>query len=577
MRRQHMNLKRMIRIGNSFFALAGAVLIAGCGGGGTDATASALQVAAALAHSETVALQRRTESGLVRGHRDAATQTLAWLGLPYAKPPVGDLRWKPPLPPESWTAPRDASQFGPSCAQGGRYFSPPPGNAPFGLSVRDGFGKPVGSEDCLTLNVWRPAASDGKLPVLFFIHGGSNISGYSADPIYHGARLAQQANAVVVTINYRLGLFGWLDMKQLKTGEPIEDSGNFGLLDQIQALHYVKANVEAFGGDPGNVTILGQSAGAVNVWSLVVSPLTEGLFHKAVSMSGGIVSTPRLQGLSYSHRLLKSLLVDDGTVADDAAAESWIVDKSHETAAAYLRGKSSQEILAVSLAHSGLKEAPAMFPDGAVVPLNPHLAITQGNYRKVPMLASNTREEVKLLGAAFGAFKPSDYDRFTMEYNFDPDASPTLTEADLLYSRLLPVDRPATGWNALSDLATQGAFLAGISTSMAALATQQPDQMWYLRFDWAQQPTPFNTVYGAAHAMDLPFWFGNFGRSSFSFGYSKANRLGREQLSSAMIRTLASFARTGNPNHEGLGVAWPNWPATLVFDADLAQARIWLE
>ncbi|RYF61045.1 MAG: carboxylesterase [Comamonadaceae bacterium] len=567
----------MMRTGHFIVTLAGAVVLAGCGGGGTDETASALQVAAALSHSATVAVQRTTESGPVRGYRDATTQTLAWLGLPYAKAPVGTLRWKPPVPPESWTTARDASQFGPSCAQGGRYFSPAPGNAPFGLSVRDGFGKPVGSEDCLTLNVWRPAASEGRLPVLFFIHGGSNISGYSADPIYHGARLAQQADAVVITVNYRLGLFGWLDMEQLKTGEPVEDSANFGLLDQIQALRYVRANVEAFGGDPENVTILGESAGAVNVWSLMVSPLTEGLFHKAVSMSGGITTTPRVQGLSYSHLLLKSLLVDDGTVPDEAAAGAWILNHSADAIAAYMRGKSTEEILAISLAQSGLKEAPAMFPDGAVVPLDPHLEITRGNYRKVPMLASNTREEGKLFGAAIGAFKPSDYDRFTMEYNFDPNALATLTESDLLNAPFLPVDQPDTGWNTVSDLVTQGGFLPGLSTSMAALATQQPDCMWYLRFDWAQQPAPFDTVYGAAHAMDLPFWFGNFGRSSFSFGFSQANRIGREQLSSAMIRTLSSFARTGNPNHQGLGVAWPNWPATLVFDASLAEARIRLE
>lgn len=561
-----MNRNRMIRSVHFIAALAGAAVLAGCGGGDTDPAASA-----------TAALQRTTESGPVRGYRDASTQTLAWLGLPYAQAPVAALRWKPPVPPERWTAVRDASQFGPSCAQGGRYFSPAPGNAPFGLSVRDGLGKPVGSEDCLTLNVWRPAASEGKLPVLLFIHGGSNISGYSADPIYHGARLAEQANAVVITVNYRLGLFGWFDMTQLKTGEPAEDSGNFGLLDQVQALRYVKANVQTFGGDPANVTILGESAGAVNVWALMVSPLAKGLFHKAVSMSGGITTTPRAQGLSYSHRLLKTLLVDDGTVADDAAAEAWILNQSPGAAAAYLRAKSADKILAVSLAHSGLKEAPAMFPDGAVVPLDPHLAITQGNYHKVPMLASNTREEFKLLGAAIGAFKPSDYDRFTLEHNFNPDAPTTLTEADLLNSQFLPVDRPITGWNAVSEFVTQGAFLQGLSTSMAALATQQADQMWYLRFDWAQQPAPFNTVYGAAHAMDLPFWFGNFGRSSFSFAFSQANRPGREQLSGAMIRTLSSFARTGNPNHEGLGVAWPNWPDTMVFDASATSARIRLE
>ncbi|RYF31504.1 MAG: hypothetical protein EOO23_02350 [Comamonadaceae bacterium] len=227
-----MDFRKMIRRVNFVVTLAGAAVLAGCGGGGTNGIAPAT-VALELptesgpvhGHSDptpqttdptapaTVALERTTESGPVRGYRDPTTQTLAWLGLPYAKAPIGALRWKASVAPESWTAVRDASKFGPSCAQGGRYFSPAPGNAPFGLSVRDGFGKVVGSEDCLTLNVWRPAASEGRLPVLFFIHGGSNISGYSADPIYHGAQLAQQADAVVITVNYRLGLLGWLDME----------------------------------------------------------------------------------------------------------------------------------------------------------------------------------------------------------------------------------------------------------------------------------------------------------------------------------------------------------------------------
>lgn len=523
------------------------------------------------------ALVLTTQAGPVRGKLDTTTQTLAWLGLPYAKPPVDTLRWKPPVDPEPWTDVRDATRFGASCAQGGRYFSPAPDNAPFGLSVRDGFGKPVGSEDCLTLNVWRPVGSAERLPVLLFIHGGSNISGYSADPIYDGARLAQQANAVVVTINYRLGLFGWLDLPQLKTGDPATDSGNFALLDQIAALRYVQANADVFGGDAANVTVMGESAGAVNVWMLMVSPLAKGLFHKAVSMSGGITTATRSQTRSYADALLKRLLMADGTVPDAFAAERWIQSHSDQETAAYLRAKPAREILTVSLADPQLAAAPAVIPDGSVVPLDPHRAITQGNYQKVSMLASNTREEGKLLGAAFGAFRPTDYDRFTMEYNFDPDAPPTLTEADLLKPEFLPVDRPLTGWNAAASLVTQAGFYQGLATSMTALATQQPDRMWYLRFDWAQQPVPFNTVYGAAHAMDLPFWFGNFGRTSFSFSYSRANRPGREQLSSAMMGTLAAFAHTGNPHHAGLGTAWPNWPATLTFDASPTQARIALE
>jgi para-nitrobenzyl esterase len=555
-------------------ALALAAVLAGCGGGSEqDAGSGAFGKQSALQLPPAATL-RQTAQGPVTGREDAATQTYSWLGLPYAKPPVGALRWMPPVDPEPWTQARAADRYGASCAQMGRTFSPAPGGAPYGLAVREGFGQPVGAEDCLTLNIWRPATPEADLPVIVFVHGGSNISGYAADPIYDGAALAAKAKAVVVTINYRLGLFGWLDMAQLKTGEPVADSGNFGTLDQIQALKYVKANIAAFGGNPGKVTLAGESAGAVNTWALLTAPAAGGLFHRAVAMSGGILTAPGLQARAYARSLLQALLIADGKASNAWTADLYLLTQSKAQVAAYLRGQTSGALLRAEAA-AGQGTAPPVFVDGHVLPLEPHVAILAGRYHRVPMLAGNTREEGKLFGGAIGAFKPDEYERFGLQYQFDPDAPPTLAESDLLNPLYLPVDKPVLGWNAAASVLTL-ALSSQNALSLGTLATQQPGQIWGYRFDWAQQPAPFNTVYGAGHAMDLPFFFGNFGPSVFSFGFSAANRPGREALSEAMMGTLGAFAATGNPQG-GVGVPWPNWPSTLVFDASREQARIRVE
>ena len=279
---------------------------------------------------------RQTTAGKIEGVDDsAATGTFSWKGVPFAQAPVGALRWAPPADPKAWEGVRSAARFGRSCAQGGRYFSPAPGDAPFGLGNREGFGKPVGDEDCLTLNIWRPSNDSAKLPVIVYIYGGSNISGYTADPGYDGAQLARRGNAVVVTINYRLGALGWFDLPQLKTGEAKNDSGNFALLDQMQALKFIQANIGAFGGDAGNVTVMGQSAGAVNTWGLVVSPASAGLLHKAVPLSGGIAFSPRATAQTYSKKLLNAIAIADGKAADPVAADAWIASQTNAQIATY--------------------------------------------------------------------------------------------------------------------------------------------------------------------------------------------------------------------------------------------------
>jgi len=555
-------------------AVAACIALSACGGG-SDSSSSFVPIVpvgppAAPPAAVDGPMVRQTTAGKIEGVDDsAATGTYSWKGVPFAQPPVGTLRWAPPADPKLWEGVRAASKFGHSCAQGGRYFSPAPNDAPFGLAVREGFGKPVGDEDCLTLNIWRPAGDTAKLPVIVYIYGGSNISGYTADPGYDGAQLAKRGNAVVVTLNYRVGVLGWLDLPQLKNGEAKNDSGNFALLDQMQALKFVQANIGAFGGDAGNVTVMGQSAGAVNIWGLVVSNASAGLLHKAVPLSGGIAFTPRAQAQTYSKALLNAIAIADGKATDTVSANAWVGSQTDAQIAAYLRSLPADKLLTVVLANPQLGNAPAPIEDGTILPVNSVAEVAAGRFNKMPMLIGNTRDE----GTLFGGFKPTDYDRFGLQYNFNPDASVTLTEADLIKPTYLPVDKPLTGWKAWTDTLTNAIFLNILPPQIDAVAKYMPTQTWYYRFDWSQQVAPFNTVYGATHGLDTAFMFHNFGTGIFSFSFGEANRPGREALSDAMVGSLSAFARTGNPNHPGLGVTWPNWPRKIVLDASKTQLQ----
>src|SRR4029453_1783003 len=190
-------------------------------------------------------------------------------------PPKGELPWKAPIDPDGWKQAKVTQHFAPACAQYGRIYGPGANNR-YDATIGTTLNQALGDEDCLYLNIWRPATPQGGLPVIVFVHGGSNVSGYTADPVYDGAALARTANVVVVTVNYRLGIFGFLNLPQLKTGNPVEDSGNFALLDILKALQFVNRNIARFGGNPANVTLMGQSAGAIDVYAMLTLPLVGG-------------------------------------------------------------------------------------------------------------------------------------------------------------------------------------------------------------------------------------------------------------------------------------------------------------
>ena len=544
---------------------------------------------------------RVTEFGRVEGVDDSgASQTYFWKGIPYARPPVGELRWKAPVDPDKWSDVRPTQAFGNACAQYGRIYGPGANNT-YDPTIGTTLNQAVGSEDCLYLNIWRPSASKRKLPVIVFFHGGSNVSGYTADPVYNGANLARTTNSVVVTVNFRLGILGFINLPQLKTGTDTDtDSGNFAILDSIKALQFIQRNIRHFGGDPDNVTIMGQSAGAINVYALMTSPKLAGmntkLFHRAIPLSGGLsLATNLPQGsiptmlpastyLSQGNALLYELLISDKLATDTASAAAYAATQTPEQIASYLRSKSPATLFATllgrlapqSLASSG------PIPDGTVVASDPVAAIGAGNYVQVPVLAGNTRDEGKLFPSLLSAVSGipgsarivSDAQLFATQFAYRPNDPPQITVEQWIAPGYLPVNQPETGFTARAEQFNRIFFLASRDNILNAIKSRQPD-VWYYRFDWDEEPAPWNDIYGAAHLFDLPFVFGNFGPSLFTpVMVTTANQPGRLALSDAMMRTIGAFATQGDPNNASLGVSWPTWPRTLIFDATQTEKQI---
>ncbi|HEY8608285.1 MAG TPA: carboxylesterase family protein [Noviherbaspirillum sp.] len=567
-------------------------LLAACGGDGngkSPAPAPAPSVSPVL---------KSTTYGQVEGVDSSATSgTYSWKGIPFAKPPVGDLRWKAPVDPDAWTTAKAAKEYGNACAQYGRIYGPGTNNR-YDETIGTTLNQAVGSEDCLYLNIWRPATTDTNLPVIVFFHGGSNVSGYTADPVYDGANLAKAANAVVITPNFRLGILGFLAVPQLKTGtDAATDSGNFAILDSIKALQFINKNIASFGGNPANVTIMGQSAGAINVYALMTSPMMVAanpkLFHKVVPMSGGLslasnlpagsiptmspATTYDLQGTT----LLQQLVIADNLAVDTATANAYIAGRSATQIAEYMRSKTPAVLFNTLLTRLPALAGSGPIPEGTAVPTDAIAAINAGNYVKAPVMAGNTRDEGKLfpsflplVGGAANARIVSDAQLFSTQLNYNPEAAPAISISDWIHASYLPVNTPTTGFTARAHQLNTVFFLASRDNILDALKAKQ-SEVWYYQFNWDKQPAPWNDIYGAAHLFDLPFMFGNFGPSLMSnIMNTNANRGGRLALSDTMMKSLGAFAKNGNPNDAALGVTWNAWPQKLIFDATLTDKAI---
>ncbi len=297
-----------------------------------------------------------TQFGPVKAIEDE-NSTWVWKAVPFAKPPVDTLRWKAPRDPDPWVEVREETEFCSDCVQYSMGSSP------------------MGNEDCLYLNIWRPRTNETNLPVYVWIHGGGNSVGSAAFvDTYYGANLAGTSNMIFVSVNYRLGPFGWFTHPALRSGNAgneKNDSGNYGTLDLIKALEWISDNIEAFGGDPGNVTITGESAGAFNVFSLMISPAAEGLFHRALAQSGATRTSLVEDGDISANDVILKLLVNDGTSADQTEAETHLDGMTDTDIKNYLMQKSSYDILACyEPGGFGMLSFPSLFEEGTVIPLS---------------------------------------------------------------------------------------------------------------------------------------------------------------------------------------------------------------
>ena len=478
----------------------------------------------------------QTRYGEVQGYRDA-DRTWVWRAIPYAAPPVGDLRWRAPQDPVSWNGIRSGLTFNAGCT---RFLMPDSRMI-------------VGSEDCLYLNLWRPRTPEQRLPVYVWIHGGGNSSGSSTElPAYLGNRLADRSKMVFVSVDYRLGPFGWFAEPALRDGVDAADaSGNYGTLDIIQALRWIHDNISAFGGDPRCVTIAGQSAGASDVLSLLLSPLATGLFQRAIYESGVPISAPLETAEARSLQMLASLLLRDRSARSFAEAEQLAAGMSPEDIRTYLRSKSDREILDCYTANSaGLIDNPSPLLDGYVLPTQGYRLLRTGDYpNKVPLILGSNHDEVTLF---------------------------------LMYARIqTDSDRYAAAARWGSEL-WQAMGIDAVARELAAAPGQPP--VYVYRFDWGSadakgksvEPGDWGRRLGAFHGLEIPFLLGQDRLQDFvdPLIFTWGNAAGRQTLSRAMMGYASRFARTGNPNAPGSRAPpWLPWtdeprsPKFMVFDA----------
>jgi para-nitrobenzyl esterase len=502
-----------------------------------------VQVSDNVANTSTA---RTISTGPVVGFSDQHVD--GWLGMPYAQPPVGKLRWRAPLPVNKWSETFNALSFGSACSQSKK-----------------------GSEDCLFINVWAPENSK-SLPVMFWIHGGGNSIGEAATSIYDGRRLARENNVVLVSINYRLGPLGWFRHSALRTNDTTmaDNSGNYGTLDIILALQWVQENIEQFGGDAQNVTVFGESAGAFDTLSMMASPLATGLFHKAISQSGGLNLNTIASAENYiddedpghalsSQETVNQLLITLGKASDRAGAKTLQLNMQASEISQLLHNASPFELITLyGNGVGGMLGNPDLFADGYVLPKGlstKEIFSNTKNYNPVPIILGTNRDEVKL----FMGFGHPGVNRM---------------------GRLPTGINDLAGYNRDSRYGTQGWKITAVDQLADLMTAAQGNEVYAYRFDvddWRDLGfISFKDLFGAAHAFELPFVFGNFPKP-LRVIFPDSNQEKFETVSASIRSYWANFAYTGNPGQGQSNdlIPWNHWddsdntvPRIMIIDTD---------
>jgi para-nitrobenzyl esterase len=455
----------------------------------------------------------QTSSGSISGVNQGTLKVFR--GIPYAQAPVGEMRWKPPVPAQAWSGVREAVDFGPACMNPSSRLSSIYASdlAPF-------------SEDCLSLNVWAPANASNA-PVFFWIHGGALRGGSSKETLYEGSRLAE-LGVVVVTINYRLGALGYLAHPELSAESPQGVSGNYGLLDQIESLRWVQANIAAFGGDPDNVTIAGESAGALSVMYLMAASAAQGLFSKAIAQSAYMVSTPELKEGKFGSPSAESIGLALATAMQAPDLKS-------------LRAMDAQALTDAATAANYFASGTI---DGVVLPRQLVDAFDRGEQAQVPILAGFTSGEIRSLRvlAPPPPATGEEYERIIRERYLDlADEFLRLYPSDDLQESVWATTRDALyGWTSERLVRSQ-------------TAVGQPSFLYL--FDHSYPEADAAGLH-AHHASEIPYMFGNLDRTP-PLWPKIPDTAAEKRMAYAMLAYWASFARDGLPSAKGEA----DWPA----------------
>lgn len=489
---------------------------------------------ASSATAQNISPEITTHSGKVKGAEHQ--NTLSWTGIPYAKAPVGELRWKKPISPDAWQTVFDATRPATNCIQ----------VSPDGAK---------GQEDCLNLNIYRPTESSTPLPVLVYIHGGNNQLGSSTE--FAPAFIAEKYNAVIVTVNYRLGALGFNPLKALNDGNPLDDSGNYSLLDIKQSLAWIKDNIPAFGGDSNNITVSGFSAGGRDVMAMLISPYFKNTFNKAIVFSGGMTTSDKHEAESIFAQRLAPLVVKQGIKPDADAAKTWLLSGSPEVRHFLYQLPAADLAMLFGDAGIRMNQFPHLYRDGVVIPKD---GFETKNYNAVPAIMATGQQE------------------FSFFARNDPMFATQVKEGALVNNT--PLLNKYTFANHYGGLLYS---LFNVNQSAEVMYKNYHAPLYGMEFRYGTDAFVTGdklSAIGSFHGVFMPFWDKN---KYAEFTQDALKLKGSQALGEFFNSYIKKFLATGSPNDQTLP-EWKKWTpdnaaageSLLVMDANKQKAIIYM-